>query len=70
MPEIYGERRSGVAVSVRCDRNRVRDSAHSDADAGAPRPAIRTVLHPVADLATAKTVYTALLGLEPQTDSP
>ncbi|MGW4353840.1 VOC family protein [Nocardia sp. NPDC004582] len=31
---------------------------------------IRTVLHPVADLATAKTVYTALLGLEPQTDSP
>jgi len=31
---------------------------------------IRTVLHPVTDLAAAKAVYTALLGLEPQTDSP
>ena len=31
---------------------------------------ITTVLHPVADLAAAKEVYTALLGLEPQTDSP
>ncbi|WP_330179295.1 glyoxalase [Nocardia sp. NBC_01503] len=31
---------------------------------------IRTVLHPVSDLATAKAVYTALLGVEPQTDSP
>ncbi|MEU1210066.1 VOC family protein [Nocardia sp. NPDC005825] len=31
---------------------------------------IKTVLHPVADLAAAKTVYAALLGFEPQTDSP
>ncbi|WP_433561769.1 VOC family protein [Nocardia sp. CA-151230] len=31
---------------------------------------IRTVLHPVSDLAAAKTVYAALLGIEPQTDSP
>ncbi|MEU1431971.1 VOC family protein [Nocardia sp. NPDC005746] len=31
---------------------------------------IKTVLHPVADLTAAKTVYAALLGLEPQTDSP
>jgi predicted enzyme related to lactoylglutathione lyase len=30
---------------------------------------IKTVLHPVADLAAAKPVYTALLGLPPQTDS-
>ena len=30
---------------------------------------IQTVLHPVADLATAKPVYTALLGAPPQTDS-
>ena len=30
---------------------------------------IKTVLHPVSDLATAKAVYTALLGIEPQTDS-
>ncbi|MGW7440715.1 VOC family protein [Streptomyces sp. NPDC054849] len=29
---------------------------------------IKTVLHPVADLAAAKQVYTALLGIEPQTD--
>ncbi|BEK96881.1 VOC family protein [Nocardia seriolae] len=31
---------------------------------------IKTVLHPVSDLAAAKTVYAALLGLDPQTDSP
>lgn len=31
---------------------------------------IKTVLHPVADLAAAKAVYTALLGIAPQTDSP
>jgi predicted enzyme related to lactoylglutathione lyase len=30
---------------------------------------IKTVLHPVSDLAKAKDVYTALLGLPPQTDS-
>jgi predicted enzyme related to lactoylglutathione lyase len=30
---------------------------------------IKTVLHPVSDLATAKAVYTALLGVPPQTDS-
>ncbi|MFE4458317.1 VOC family protein [Nocardia tengchongensis] len=31
---------------------------------------IKTVLHPVADLAAAKAVYAALLGLEPEIDSP
>jgi predicted enzyme related to lactoylglutathione lyase len=30
---------------------------------------IRTVLHPVSDLAKAKPVYTALLGAEPTADS-
>ena len=30
---------------------------------------IKTVLHPVSDLDTAKTMYTALLGRPPQTDS-
>jgi hypothetical protein len=30
---------------------------------------IKTVLHPVSDLATAKDVYTALLGVPPQTDA-
>ena len=29
---------------------------------------IKTVLHPVSDLAAAKAVYAALLGIEPQTD--
>jgi predicted enzyme related to lactoylglutathione lyase len=31
---------------------------------------IKTVLHPVADLATAKAMYTALIGAPPQTDGP
>lgn len=31
---------------------------------------IRTVLHPVEDLAAATALYTALLGTPPQTDSP
>ena len=30
---------------------------------------IKTVLHPVSDLAKAKAVYTALLGVPPQADS-
>jgi predicted enzyme related to lactoylglutathione lyase len=30
---------------------------------------IKTVLHPVSDLASAKPVYIALLGIPPQTDS-
>jgi predicted enzyme related to lactoylglutathione lyase len=31
---------------------------------------IKTVLHPVTDLAAAKAVYIALLGVEPQADAP
>ncbi|RSS81023.1 VOC family protein [Streptomyces sp. WAC06614] len=31
---------------------------------------MKTVLHPVSDLAQAKAVYTALLGVAPQTDGP
>jgi predicted enzyme related to lactoylglutathione lyase len=31
---------------------------------------IKTVLHPVSDLAAAKEVYTALLGAEPTADTP
>ena len=31
---------------------------------------IQTVLHPVSDLEKAKTMYTALLGVAPQTDGP
>ena len=32
-------------------------------------PSIKTVLHPVTDLARAKPVYAALLGVEPQADA-
>ena len=35
-----------------------------------PTQGIKTVLHPVSDLAKAKAVYTVLLGVPPQTDSP
>ncbi len=31
---------------------------------------IKTVLHPVSDLAKAKVVYAALLGVQPQADAP
>jgi predicted enzyme related to lactoylglutathione lyase len=31
---------------------------------------VKTILHPVSDLAAAKAVYTALLGISPQADAP
>jgi len=31
---------------------------------------IKTVLHPVSDLAAAKALYSVLLGMEPQADAP
>jgi predicted enzyme related to lactoylglutathione lyase len=37
---------------------------------GSSTTGIKTVLHPVTDLAKAKAVYTALLGAPPTTDSP
>ncbi len=37
---------------------------------GSSTQGIKTVLHPVSDLEAAKAVYTALLGLPPQTDGP
>src|SRR6202453_5231100 len=37
---------------------------------GSSTQGIKTVLHPVSDLATAKAVYTALLGVPPSADSP
>ncbi|HEY6279703.1 MAG TPA: VOC family protein [Streptosporangiaceae bacterium] len=36
---------------------------------GSSNEGIKTVLHPVSDLAAAKAVYTALLGVEPIADS-
>jgi predicted enzyme related to lactoylglutathione lyase len=35
---------------------------------GTPTQGIKTVLHPVSDVAKAKEVYIALLGVAPQTD--
>jgi predicted enzyme related to lactoylglutathione lyase len=37
--------------------------------ADTPTQGIKTVLHPVSDLAKAKVVYAALLGVEPQADA-
>ena len=37
---------------------------------GSSTEGIKTVLHPVTDLAAAKAVYEALLGIPPQTDGP
>jgi len=37
---------------------------------GSSNQGIKTVLHPVSDLAAAKEVYTALLGVEPVADAP
>jgi predicted enzyme related to lactoylglutathione lyase len=37
---------------------------------GSTTQGIKTVLHPVTDLAAAKAMYTALLGFPPQTDGP
>ena len=37
---------------------------------GTSNEGVKTILHPVTDVAAAKAVYTALLGIEPQADSP
>lgn len=37
---------------------------------GSSTEGIKTVLHPVSDLEKAKAVYTALLGVAPQADTP
>jgi predicted enzyme related to lactoylglutathione lyase len=37
---------------------------------GSSTQGIKTVLHPVSDLAAAKAVYAALIGIPPQTDDP
>jgi predicted enzyme related to lactoylglutathione lyase len=36
---------------------------------GSTTEGVKTLLHPVTDLAAAKAVYSALLGMEPTTDS-
>ena len=37
---------------------------------GSSTEGVKTILHPVSDLAAAKAVYTALLGISPQADAP
>ena len=37
---------------------------------GSSTEGIKTILHPVSDLAAAKAVYTALIGAPPQNDAP
>ncbi len=37
---------------------------------GSTTQGVKTILHPVSDLAAAKAVYTALLGVPPQSDAP
>src|SRR5689334_2139716 len=37
---------------------------------GSTTEGVKTILHPVSDLAAAKAVYTALLGVEPSADAP
>ena len=37
---------------------------------GSSTEGIKTVLHPVSDLAAANAVYTALLGVTPSADAP
>ena len=37
---------------------------------GSSTQGVKTLLHPVSDLEKAKAVYTALLGVTPQTDGP
>lgn len=37
---------------------------------GSSTQGIKTILHPVSDLAAAKAVYTALIGIPPQSDAP
>ncbi|MGW5667687.1 VOC family protein [Micromonospora sp. NPDC003776] len=37
---------------------------------GSTTQGVQTILHPVSDLAAAKAVYSALLGVPPQSDSP
>jgi predicted enzyme related to lactoylglutathione lyase len=45
-------------------------SSTQPAQPAQPTEGIKTVLHPVSDLARAKPVYTALLGVPPQSDAP
>jgi predicted enzyme related to lactoylglutathione lyase len=47
----------------------VTDDFRSDPMSDSSTQGVQTILHPVSDLAKAKAVYIALLGVQPQTDS-
>ncbi len=62
---------SGLSFVFRLDKtHRVDVTRHfrRETMTGSSTQGIKTVLHPVSDLAAAKAVYAALLGVAPQTD--
>jgi predicted enzyme related to lactoylglutathione lyase len=65
-PPVPGAARSSVSPAIR-RVDRTNDSGVIMADSSTE--GIKTVLHPVSDLAAAKKVYAALLGVEPMADS-
>ncbi|MEA2932887.1 MAG: uncharacterized protein QOI56_1672 [Actinomycetota bacterium] len=60
-----------VVFVLKLDRTHRVDVTHDSRSdmTGSSTQGIKTVLHPVSDLAAAKAVYEALLGVAPQTDS-
>src|SRR5438309_9693247 len=57
-------------ISQRTYRTDVDPTTSGVTMTGSSTQGIKTVLHPVSDLATAKAVYTALLGVPPEADGP
>jgi len=57
-----------VVIPLTRHRGSMRPTTLGVTMTGSSTEGIKTVLHPVSDLATAKAVYAALLGVPPQTD--
>jgi hypothetical protein len=55
-------------MDIRADGRRTSPTISGVIMTASSTQGIKTVLHPVSDLATAKAVYAALLGVPPQTD--
>jgi predicted enzyme related to lactoylglutathione lyase len=70
--DLVGCRRSVSRLAVRLETTvhtgSMRPATSGVTMTGSSTQGIKTVLHPVSDLATAKAVYAALLGVPPQTD--
>jgi predicted enzyme related to lactoylglutathione lyase len=58
---------SVICTDIPCPRN---SRPPGGTMTGSSTQGIKTVLHPVSDLAAAKAVYAALLGVQPQADAP